>query len=153
MWWPHGSIWTGQTWPLETHSGKCGEKANGRRLNDGLQSFALLELVFMNPYDIKVLRSRWCLICMNCIVFYVKFEDGLSISVLKIRVTFYEKNWGPKPRSFFFKSSNFHNSSGIIKGVTTKVFNIRRVGILGFPNRKILETHSNHIDDHKKQID
>jgi hypothetical protein len=37
---------------------------------------------------------------MYCIVFHVKFEDGLSISVLRNKATLYKKNRGPNPMRF-----------------------------------------------------
>lgn len=51
------------------------------------QSGALLELqvALINAYNIKVLLFLWRSIDMGCILFHVKFEVGLSISVSEIK--------------------------------------------------------------------
>jgi hypothetical protein len=37
---------------------------------------------------------------MDCLLLHVKFEDGLSISVLRKKGNFLQTNWTSKPRSF-----------------------------------------------------
>jgi hypothetical protein len=56
--------------------------------------------VITDCIDTKVLRSWWRSIDMNRIVFNVKFEDGLSILVLRNKATFITKKVGFKTDEF-----------------------------------------------------
>jgi hypothetical protein len=69
-------------------------------------SVALLRLcvVLTDTYNIKVLCSWYRSIDVDCILFHVNFEGGLSMSVLRNRAT----SWSSKPMSFQ-KSCNFKN--------------------------------------------
>ncbi|SAL96891.1 hypothetical protein [Absidia glauca] len=75
-------------------------------LRTGLQVVALLGLPveFTGAYDLKVLRSCWLSIEIHYIVFHVKFDVELSISILRIKA----KKLGFKTDEFS-KSSNFQN--------------------------------------------
>jgi hypothetical protein len=51
------------------------------------RSFEGLPVVFTGAYNIKAFFSWWHSLGMHCIALLVKFEDGLSISVLRNKAT------------------------------------------------------------------
>jgi hypothetical protein len=50
-----------------------------------------------DAYSIGALRFLWRSVDMDCLLLHVKFEDGLSISVLKNKATLLQKIWSSKP--------------------------------------------------------